>query len=346
MKKYQHGGNTDKYIRYDFSANINPLGMPENVKKILAENIEKFSFYPDPDCIELVRAISYFENIPEKNILCGNGAADLIYRIVNAVNPCKALLFAPSFSEYEKALLDRRCNIEYYCLKEENGYAIKSFDTDLLADKDICFLCNPNNPVGNVTDINILIKIIDGCQKHNVILVIDECFMDFVLNGVDLSAKKFMFCKNLVILKAFTKVYAMAGLRLGYILSENDILIEKIRNSGQPWSVSVPAQLAGSAALKNTDFIKRTVEFIYKERKFLTDHLNDMKLKVLPSETNFIMFKSDNLKIDELLKNDGIAIRNCENYEGLGKGFYRIAVRTRKENQYLISAMERCFKNG
>lgn len=346
MKKYQHGGNTDKNVKYDFSANINPLGMPENVKKSLAENIEKYSYYPDPDCIELVRAISIYESIPEKNILCGNGAADLIYRIVNVVNPCNALLFAPSFSEYEKALLDRKCNIEYYYLKEEDGFSIKNFDTNLLADKDICFLCNPNNPVGNVTNIDILIKIINGCQKHNVILVIDECFMDFVLNGVDLSAKKFLFCKNLVILKAFTKIYAMAGLRLGYILSKNEMLIEKIRNSGQPWSVSVPAQLAGYAALRNTDFIKRTAEFVLKERKFLNDQLNDMKLKVFPSETNFIMFKSENFKIDELIKNDGIAIRNCENYEGLCKGFYRIAVRNHMENEYLISAMERCLKNG
>lgn len=346
MKKYQHGGNTDKCIKYDFSANINPLGMPENVKKNLTESIERYSFYPDPDNTDLIKAISEYENIPAKNILCGNGAADLIYRIVSAVNPSKALLFAPSFSEYEKALIDSRCIIEYYYLKEENGYAIKDFDADLLSDKDICFLCNPNNPVGNVTDINILKKIINDCNKHNVILVIDECFMDFVLNGSNLTSKQFLTCKNIVILKAFTKIYAMAGLRLGYILSKNQILIEKIRNLGQPWSVSVPAQLAGSAALKNTDFIKRTIEFVSKERKFLIEHLSEMNLKIFPSETNFIMFKSENLKIDELLKCEGIAIRNCENYEGLGKGFYRIAVRTRKENEYLISAMERCLKNG
>ena len=307
MKKYQHGGNTN--IKYDFSANINPLGMPENVKKILAENVEKFSFYPDPNCTDVIKAISDFENIPEKNILCGNGAADLIYRIVSAVSPCKALLFAPSFSEYEKALLDSRCSIEYCYLKEENGYVIKDFDTDLLKDKDICFLCNPNNPVGNVTDMNILLKIIDGCQKHNVILVIDECFM-------------------------------------GYVLSENETLIEKVRNSGQPWSVSVPAQLAGSAALQNTYFIKKTAEFVSAERKFLIDSLNNMNLKVFPSEANFIMFKSEIIKLDRLLKSEDIAIRNCENYEGLERGFYRIAVRTRKENQYLISAMERCLENG
>lgn len=346
MKKYQHGGNTDKCIKYDFSANINPLGMPENVKKNLTESIERYSFYPDPDNSDLIKAISEYENIPAKNILCGNGAADLIYRIVSAVNPSKALLFAPSFSEYEKALIDSRCIIEYYYLKEENGYAIKDFDSDLLSYKDICFLCNPNNPVGNVTDINILKKIINDCNKHNVILVIDECFMDFVLNGSNLTSKQFLTCKNIVILKAFTKIYAMAGLRLGYILSKNQVLIEKIRNLGQPWSVSVPAQLAGSAALENTDFIKRTIEFVSKERKFLIEHLSEMNLKIFPSETNFIMFKSENLKIDELLKYEGIAIRNCENYEGLGKGFYRIAVRTRKENEYLISAMERCLKNG
>ncbi len=346
MKKYQHGGNTDKCIKYDFSANINPLGMPENVKKNLTESIEMYSFYPDPDNSDLIKAISEYENIPAKNILCGNGAADLIYRIVSAVNPNKALLFAPSFSEYEKALIDSRCIIEYYYLKEENGYAIKDFDSDLLSDKDICFLCNPNNPVGNVTDINILKKIINDCNKHNVILVIDECFMDFVLNGSNLTSKQFLTCKNIVILKAFTKIYAMAGLRLGYILSKNQVLIEKIRNLGQPWSVSVPAQLAGSAALENTDFIKRTIEFVSKERKFLIEHLSEMNLKIFPSKTNFIMFKSENLKIDELLKYEGIAIRNCKNYEGLGKGFYRIAVRTRKENEYLISAMERCLKNG
>lgn len=346
MKKYQHGGNTDTNIKYDFSSNINPLGMPENVKKILAENIEKFSFYPDPDCKDLIKAISEYENISAKNIVCGNGAADLIYRIVNAVNPCKALLLAPSFSEYEKALLDGRCSIEYCYLKKENGYAIKDFDTDLLKDKDICFVCNPNNPVGNITDVNVLLKIINSCIKYNVILVIDECFMDFVINGFELSSKEFLSCKNVIILKAFTKIYAMAGLRLGFILCENEKLNEKIRNYGQPWSVSVPAQLAGTAALKNKGFIKETAEFVSGERKFLTDNLNSMNLEVFPSAANFIMFKSEIINLDRLLKNENIAIRNCENYEGLEKGFYRIAVRTRKENQYLISAMERRLKNG
>lgn len=342
MIKNRHGGDVySRPVRHDFSSNINPLGMPQSVKNALIEHIDDFSHYPDVNCSALQKAIGKYERIDEENIVCGNGAADLIYRIVQTLKPRKALLTAPTFSEYEKALCSIDCEIKYHYLNENNDFEL---DENILAEMngiDMIFLCTPNNPTGNVIDRDMMNSIIRKCTENNIYLVIDECFMDFVSGSEKYRTQ--LANDNIMILKAFTKIYAMAGLRLGYLLCKNESLIQHIENCGQCWSVSVPAQIAGVTAVKEKEYIKKTVELVTEERQYLTNSLKKIGFKVYPSEANFILFKCG-LPLDEMLINEGIAIRNCSDYIGLEEGYFRIAVRTHCENKILINAVERAVK--
>jgi threonine-phosphate decarboxylase len=235
----------------DFSANVNPLGLPEGVKRAIRESIDTFDIYPDPLCRELVSALSRHEAVSAEWVLCGNGAADLIYRTVHAVKPKKAMVLAPTFAEYEEALNTADCRVVPYPLKEENGFRSDERLLDALeSGLDMLFLCNPNNPTGQLMTKDFLLIILRRCQSLGILLFMDECFNDFLENPEGYTTKDFLKdFDNLVILKAFTKIYAMAGLRLGHCISSDTGLLERIRAAGQPWSVSSPAQLAGIRAV-------------------------------------------------------------------------------------------------
>ncbi len=333
-----HGGDVySREIELDFSANLNPLGIPEAVRAAAAN--ADFSRYPDPRCGALTRAISRYEGVPEANIVCGNGAADIICRVVNTLRPKRALLCPPTFSEYENALAERDCAIAYHALAEENGFALGA---DILKKitpgTDVLFLCTPNNPAGNTIEPPLLERVLERCSETGTAAVIDECFLDFVENG--LSAKNFLGA-NVVVIKAFTKICAMAGLRLGYAIFGGEDLASAVRDCGQPWSVSSPAQAAGEAAVRvltETDYLARTRELVARERGFLTEQLSACGIKVYPSRANFLLLRS-RVNLAELLVKNKIAIRSCGDYRGLSEEFFRIAVRTREENERLAAAI-------
>ncbi|MBE6863803.1 MAG: threonine-phosphate decarboxylase [Ruminococcus flavefaciens] len=341
----QHGGNAYSLKNIlDFSANINPLGMPESVKEAIAASISEIEKYPDPDCTELRKKISVHEDISVDRIICGNGADDLIFRIVHALKPRKAFVCAPTFTEYTRALYEVGCKITEYHLSEQNCFDVTA-DILTFIDKcfDLCFICNPNNPTGRLITPEILGKLSKKCQESNVVLVCDECFLDFVTESEKHSLRNFM-NGNSVILKAFTKLYAMPGIRLGYAVCGSTELAEKIRNSGQFWSVSSVAQKAGITALNENNYVHKTMEYIASERAFLSTELQGLGIKVYDSAANFLLFKSDKGLAEKLLAG-GILIRDCSNFSGLSDGFCRIAVRTHSENKQLIEALRRCM-NG
>lgn len=335
---YTHGGDIySREVELDFSANLNPLGIPEAVRAAAA--FADCEHYPDPRCAALSRAISEYEKIPTENIVCANGAADVIYRIVGAFRPKRALVCAPTFSEYEKALGEWGCAVSHHFLCEKNGFALaEDILPKISAGVDMLFLCSPNNPVGNVIEPRILERVLRKCRDAGTVAVVDECFLDFVENGF--SAKNFL-SENVVVIKAFTKICAMAGLRLGYALFGESRRAAAVRDCGQPWSVSAPAQSAGVAAvsvLSGTDFLGRTRALISEERGFLAGELTRLGIEVFPSSANFLLLKSaENLA--QILIKRGIAVRRCSDYLGLGEQFFRIAVRTHKENERLISAL-------
>lgn len=336
MMKQTHGGDIySREILYDFSANINPLGMPQGVKNVLAEHIDEYSRYPDINCTKLKKAISAHENVSVDCIVCGNGAADLIYRIVRSLKPKTALVPAPTFSEYGKVLDEIGCEIEYHLLSESDDFTLGEDMLKKIAGRDMLFICNPNNPVGNIVSNGLMGRIAKRCAECGCTLVIDECFMDFVREKSSIGL-----LPNVIILKAFTKIYAMAGLRLGYMLCADTEIVKQIENCGQCWSVSVPAQLAGVAALSEREYVEKTLLLIEKEREYLTNSLIDLGFTVYPSAANFILFKCEQ-PLDELLLSEKIAVRSCDNYIGLRYGFFRIAVRGHNENEALIKAIER-----
>ncbi len=336
MEKYEHGGNVSDEILYDFSANVNPLGLPENVKKALMENADDFSRYPDPRCRKLVGKISEYENISPEKIVCGNGAADLIYRLVYAFKPKKALLLAPTFSEYEKALSEVGCEIKYHMLNEKENFAVNESILSKLHDIDIFFICDPNNPTGSLIDKKLKEKIGEKCRKENILLVSDECFLGFT----DHDREPFI---SGVTVKAFTKLYAMAGLRLGVMLFEDSFIARRVQSTGQCWSVSYPAQIAGAAALDEREYVKKSKELIKKEREYLYENLSVRGIKLYPSDANFILLFSE-IPLYEKLKKERILVRSCENFMGLTEKFIRIAVRTHDENTALVNAVKQIVR--
>ncbi len=343
MIKNEHGGDVfEREIVYDFSANLNPLGMPESVKNALQKSISEWEKYPDPFCRSLVKKLSERENFPPENIVCGNGAADVIFRIVQTVKPKKAVVCAPSFSEYSKALIQNECEILHYFLSEKNSFVLDEKILEMLDESaQMLILCTPNNPTGRTIDGELLRRICEKCEANDIVFLCDECFIDFTENAA--HAEQFI-NPNVVVLKAFTKIYAMAGLRLGYALFGDAKLAEKVRRNGQFWSVSAPAQTAGEAALDEKYYLEKTLELVKKEREFLTEKLQNFGFKVYPSEANFILFYTK-LPLDEMLSSEKILIRNCANFAGLEQGYFRIAVRSHEENSALVSAIERCL-NG
>ncbi len=345
MTDYVHGGEIyNKEVFHDFSVNTNPLGLPQNVKKVLTSTTDQFSLYPDPSCSVLKEAISSKENISKDYIICGNGASDLIFRLCLAKKPSKSLLLAPTFSEYEKALKAVGSEVSYYNLREETGFRVEEDILDDIINIDMMFLCNPNNPVGNLIDRSILTKIAAKCEKEKILLVMDECFLDFTKKEEEGNSLliEIVHNKSLFIVRAFTKFYAMAGLRLGYGFCSDLQLLKDMDMAGPSWSVSVPAQLAGVVACEEIDYEEETKALIVREREYLVNELEKLGLKVFKPEANYIFFKESSFLYERLLKR-GILIRQCGNYGQLSKEFYRIAVKDRKENEIFIKNLRECL---
>ena len=336
-----HGG--DIYagdVRLDFSASVSPLGTPKSVIDALTRVLPELYHYPDPCCRTLVQAIAKFERVPQERILCGAGASELIYTYCEAVRPKRAMVLAPTFSEYAIALQRTGCEIVRHTLAAEQNFDLQE---DLLLRLsregiDALFLCNPNNPTGRLIPGELLEKILLRCRERNIALFVDECFLS-LSDGADDLTSFLPDVPQLFILKAFTKSYGMAGLRLGYGLCADKELLQKMSAAAPPWTVSTPSQAAGIAALGDVGFLERNRALIRAERPRLEGQLRALGLWVCPSQVNYILFRGAP-GLHEKLMRRGMAIRNCANFEGLAPGWYRVAVRRREENEQLIAAIK------
>lgn len=349
--KLIHGGDiysakeNHKGELLDFSANLNPLGLPEGLKEAIVQGMDDYAAYPDPLCRDLVSALSEIEGLPRDWILCGNGAADLIFRLVYGVRPRKAMVLAPTFAEYEEALQQIDCQVCRYELKKELNFQLdKEFLQVLDEDLDMVFLCNPNNPTGQLLLREKVLEILQRCKDLNILLVVDECFNGFLEEEENYSAKSYLAdFDNLFILKALTKTHAMAGLRLGYCITANTPLKERVQVAGPPWSVSIVAQVAGIQALKEKDYMKETKELLRRERTYLFEALEKLGAMPISSGANYLFFRwpfEKEVSLAESLFERGILIRNCDNYHGLEAGYYRICIKKHEENARLIEAVQ------
>ncbi len=344
---YGHGGDVYKNkVKYDFSANVNPYGAPDDVRTAIVEATSEIEKYPDPYCGKLRERLSSHISMPIDDIVCGNGAAELIFQFVTTLKPAKTLLPVPAFSEYEIALKAMGCDVTHFPLRREDKFELKE---DILphinSELSLLMLCNPNNPTGQCIKPELLLKILDRCRETGTWLFIDECFIDFVEKGRSISLiPRLRENDRVFVLRAFTKLYGMAGVRLGYAVCKEKEILNKMCAKVQPWNVSNLAQAAGVAALECGDWVKETMRKIGEEKRFLVKELTALNMNIFAGEANYLMV-FDEPGLDKKLLERGILIRNCNNYYGLREGDCRIAVRTHEENEALIKAL-RELKNA
>lgn len=332
-----HGGDVEGYRRkygrepFDLSTNVSPLGIPERVLNAAKAAVDHSGGYPDGNCGRLKAALSERYGISEEDILCFPGAADIIFRLAAVYRNTKALVVVPAFTEYERALNFFDCETAAYCLKKENGFLMTGNDACSIIEEieqgiRIAFIGQPANPSGRVTDISFLERIACACDRSGTLLVIDECFLDFVKDHESFSLLQKLKDHRLVLIRSFTKMYAMAGLRIGYCFLGRDVPEEKLREAGQPWPVSNVSEAAAIAALGEdsyTDEVRRMVE---RQREYIKTELEKRGCMVIPSETNYLLFYHSDHDLFRISAGEGILIRDCSDYTGLGRGWYRIAV--------------------
>lgn len=339
-----HGGDIYRnHVYIDFSVNINPLGIPDEVEAVLHKAVKRCSQYPDIVSERLKKAVSSALTVNEEYMLFGNGASELFLGIVHAVSPRKIIIPIPSFYGYEYASEAAGSDIVYYPLKGYLSYLPDDGLLELLTEEiDILFIANPNNPTGKLMPKEYLRKLLNRCKEKDILVVLDECFIEFCGNEFSMITEIKEY-DNLLLVRAFTKIYAIPGVRLGYLVCSSPSLLERIRKHLPEWNISVFAEEAGIMCMDQLEFAARTVEYVREERKFLLDGLSKLELKTFPTEANFILVYSKKPLYEELLKR-GILIRSCENFRGLLRGYYRIAVKTRQENEILLKVLGELYE--
>lgn len=352
---HEHGGNltaaAEKYRLsgediIDFSANINPLGLPRSVKKNIVRDLKNIVNYPEPQSHELRKELAGMLNLLDENILIGNGATELIYLIVAALKPERVLIPAPCFSEYERASKLVGARIRFIKSKKE-----ESFKPDLekiircLDGTDMLFVCNPCNPTGVTFDRDEIMYLLKECGKNKVTLVLDEVFIDFAEDAqyLTLLGETARF-SNLLILRSLTKIYALPGLRIGYMAGGGK-QIKKIAEYQYPWSVNSMAQLAAKTIIRDSGYVERARRYVFAEREYLFRALGKINgIKPFSPGANFIFCelggkKISSGKLEEELGKKGILIRDCSNFRGLNDKYFRVAVKKRGENRKLVTAL-------
>ena len=347
MPQYAHGGDVlTASARYggpvlDCSANLNSLGLPPAVGEAAAEAAKIAAPYPDPLCRALRAAIAAHDGVEPEQVLCGGGAADLIYRLVYALGPRRALVTAPAFSEYEAALAAAGCAVARHLLRRERNFDVDEGLLEAIGpDTELVFLCTPNNPTGRLIDQELLLAAAEKCRGLGAVLAVDECFLPLACGGPGLAPWLEEY-PNLLLLRAFTKSYAMAGLRLGYALCADTALLERMSAGGPPWSVSTPAQAAGLAALTQCPhWPEKARAFLEGERPALAEGLSALGLDVVPGQANYLLFRAAGVTdLKERMLTKGVLIRSCANYHGLGEDWYRVCVGQAEQNRRLLAAL-------
>lgn len=361
-----HGGDVyNNTIQYDFSVNINPMGVPEEIRTAMIRSLDYIECYPEYDAGSLKRAISAKHGISSDSIICGNGASELISAICNAFvkEGSRVLIAGPAFSGYERAAYAVNAEIIYSMADAtEDFYTSSALLEDILENRPgLVFLANPSNPAGMLTDREFICKLSATCKKVGALLVVDECFIELtgkeeeysVLNGSHVVG-------NVIVLRAFTKSYAVPGIRLGYAvileaagdepIVSSDASAAGIRGSLAKrlvsvlpeWNISVMAMQAGMTALSLRGYIEASASLIDRERRFVLEEIMRLGIKTYATGANYVLFYIDEKEpkgLYEFMRNRKILIRDCSDYEGLGAGYYRVAIRTHEENAMLMKEL-------
>ena len=328
-----------KYI--DFSASINPYGIDPNLKDILKESIDILVHYPNQDYSEVKALISRKHDVSEESIYLGNGANSIIFRLFSIfdkeLNIC---IPTPSFETYRLAAESVSANIVYY---DMNGFKITNEIFDILSDNiDVLVLTNPNNPTGYLIEEKLLQRLLEYCKAENIFVLLDECFLEFVLDGERYSQiSNLSKYTNLAILRSLTKLYAFPGLRFGYLLTENKKIIENLNKLTPSWDINTLALEAAKFSL--TQNMSQVVLKIQKEKSILLKNLKSVGIEVFDSKANFLLCRYKK-NLSNALLNQGVIVRDCSDYRGMDDTYFRVAVRTNSDNMILFENIKELIR--
>jgi histidinol-phosphate/aromatic aminotransferase/cobyric acid decarboxylase-like protein len=330
-----HGGNINKLavklelenvpeIQYDFSVNLNPLGPPKQLIDLMNKNCFDWQNYPDTTCSKAVSSLANAHNIKSELVTVGNGATELFATILTAFNIKTADYLSPCYSGYKEACEKTRVK----------SHSIKKLDE---IKSEAVFIGYPNNPTGHLIDKKIIFKTV--CQNSKRLFIADESFMDFVVDSENKTFINSEIPDNLIIVKSLTKMFNIAGIRLGMAVSNKEN-IDNINQYRLPWSVNAIAQKIATVLYEDKSYVKETKTKTKELREELSAKLSKIQnITIYPSETNFIFFKYKDTDLQKKLLLKGVFIRSCEDIEGLKPGYYRVAVKTQEENKELIKAI-------
>lgn len=343
MVRRKHGGRNDP--EYDFSASVNPLGPPDAVIESLHSLTDEHRDYPNRERENLRRLLASEYDLKESNVLLGAGIGGILSILSPVCDGAHIQVGVPTFTEYEDLVGQRAGTVDpvqFPIELNDHDAVLSSFEFQT---SDFIFLCNPNNPTGSAIPAAVLEKLLSRCEEHQTKLIVDEAYVDLTDTpgrwSVDYLAGQ---CDNLVVLKSFTKVYGMAGLRIGYVLGASAIL-KQLRQWQNPWPVGAPALTAAKEVLSDTDFLARTRDWLKSERTKMLSSLSDIPdITVYDSVTNFVLVHSQHKDLGSELRTRGIALRDASNFTSLGDGWYRISLQLPDENEYLIRTLKQVLQ--
>jgi cobyric acid synthase CobQ/L-threonine-O-3-phosphate decarboxylase len=341
MKNFEHGGDVRQLAQragmaeraiLDFSANINPLGPPEWLRPLISSQVSALQHYPDPHCTALVEAVAERYGVRAEEVIAGNGSTEILYLLTRVAEKSNALIPVPSYGDYVKAAKQQGMRIQ-------TVPAGKELPSDLLTPDTAVFLGRPNNPTGSICSAERLRAV--AAEHPATLFVVDEAFGDFVEDFDSLTRQR---PSNVIVLLSLTKIFAIPGLRTGCAVGDA-ALIQRLLDLQPPWSVNTFAQAVSTAALRDQEYVQRTRAYVTREREQLFTELSSLPgLTVDPGQANFLLVRLDRAGMDarllaERMLSHGIAIRVCTSFEGLDARYFRVAVRTGKENQRLLQAL-------
>ena len=359
LTPYFHGGNVwevsekhkipvDQLI--DFSISTNPLGVPKKALESIRQHINLIHHYPDPDHEWLLEALAKSVGVEPYNVVVGNGSTELIY-LFNEVfleSGCEAVIPVPTFSEYKAAIERVGGNMVFIKCDSSNNFELNLEELERTISKKtrIIFLCNPNSPTGWLYEKADVLRIVKLAAEKNVLVFIDEDYIDFVDDGKRYSMAEYINdYNNLFVLRSLTKFFGLAGVRIGFGIGSPD-LVKILKRVKMPWSVNSLAMVAAAEAVKDTDFIKRSRLLLSKSKRQMLEMFKSIPwLKVYPSETNFLLVEIiqgdlTSTQLTEGLAKKGLLIRDCEDFDGLNNRFFRATVRRPEENRKLIEQIK------
>ena len=356
-----HGGDVWGFSRkynvplekvLDFSGPINFLGASPKAIEAIRKNAKLVRFYPDPNPVELrMQLAEYVGDVSPENIIMGNGSTELIYMVPEFFSPSfKAVIPVPSFTEYEKATLRAGGEPIFVKLPEDFSLNIENIKKAVTNKTRVIFICNPHSPSGTLYEKQTILELVDFCERNDTVVCIDENYIEFAEKGKDATVASYVKeCPNLFVIRSLTKFYALPGLRFGYAIADQDF-IGALQDVRQPWSINSLAVFAAKAALQDMEFIEKTKSLITREKARLIKMIEEIDvLRVFPSETNFLLVrilnkKTSSTSLKESLAKDGILIRDCSTFVGLGDSYFRVTVKSAEDNLKLVEALKKALK--